>query len=41
VIYRYRVKDLSSVKYADFEKPTKKLLLFLMMKKALGRKMFS
>jgi hypothetical protein len=41
VIYRYRGADLSSVKYADFEKQAKKLLLFRASRAALKIKMFS
>jgi hypothetical protein len=41
VIYRYKGADLSSVKYADFEKQAKKLLLFRASRAALKIKMFS
>jgi hypothetical protein len=41
VIYRYKGADLSSVKYADFEKQAKKLLLFRASRVALKSKMFS
>ena len=41
VIYYYRGADLSSVKYADFEKQAKKLLLFGASRATLKIKMFS
>ena len=41
LIYLKRLVDLSSVKFADFEKRVKKMLLDLIVLEALKSKMFS